>query len=107
LGLGTVRRRQGAYAEAQRWLETARAAYAAAGAAPGAAAGEGRALLELGRLYEVQGAYPQAQAMLATGAACAAAAGDQQGRATIFNIQSLLASRQGDYGTARELLNAN
>jgi len=97
LGLGALRQEQGANAAAIDWLEQARAAYAAAGAA----AGESRALAELGWLYQSQGAYDAATTTLHLSIARATAAGDRAAQARALNHLGAVAWRQGAYPTAQ------
>ena len=99
LGLGLVRRNQGAFAEAVPWLDAARTAYRDAGQA----AGEGRVLAELGRVYELRGEYAEARTLLEAGLAVAAQAGDRVLRALALNNLGNVVSQQGDYLTARAL----
>jgi class 3 adenylate cyclase/tetratricopeptide (TPR) repeat protein len=95
-GLGAVRQRQGDYAEAVTWLETARAEHATAGDH----VGEARALAELGRVYQRQGAYAAAQAKLTTARAQAQTAGAPGVQSLALQHLGTVAWTLGDYATA-------
>ena len=92
LGLGVVQIRQGDFPAAIGSLESARAAFVAAGA-PDAA---GRAEAELGWVYCAQGEYGRARAVLDHVLGEAAPT-----RARAFNILGEIGWRQGDFAAAR------
>jgi adenylate cyclase len=99
-GLGVVCYKQGAFEAGQSWLETAQAAYAAAGDQRGI----GQTLSELGQAYWMQGAYERARELLLESQQAAETVGDWATIARARYRLGILALRQGDFGAAQTLL---